>query len=141
MQEKKKTPAVSDLGMLLKYKEAGFSDAAIGAKLGMTEDEVKVKWAELLQISQQRNVSGYVDLTVQFTVLCHQYQLLGESMKIVAGALGNMMPPNEIKALITADPEQTFKNLSTSCIILRPFVQVDPEQSLQESLKKVAEGN
>lgn len=132
---------LTDMALLVKYKNAGMSDAVIASKLGLKEAQVREKWLELLQLSETASSAGYLDLSQQFTIMAHQYQLLGESMKIIATALSDRMGMDEIKGLITSDPKQTLKNLWESSIILKPFVAVDVNKSFEESRKRDAEGN
>lgn len=127
---------VTDETYLLKLMTAGVPADTIAKRLGITPEEVHQRWALLQEKMKALQKSGYQALVDQFTMLCAQYQLLGESLKIIAGALGNEVSPEEVKASIVANPEQTYQNLA-QYIILHPFVPVSPE----ESLKRTLEGN
>ncbi len=126
---------------LVKLLGAKFKIPVIAAKMGMTVEQVEQRLKQIREKTIVEQASGYLALCNQFTVMAHQYQLLGESMKIISRALANQMDSSELKALITADPEQTLENLTKSCIILKPFIGVDPEKSLQEHLKSIQKSN
>lgn len=131
---------IDDAKVLIKLMKAGTSPHIIAAKLGISVDEVKRRWADLQILAQE--ASGHGDLVMQYNLLCHQYQLLGESLKIVAKALGNAVPPHELREMIVpGDVDLTFKNLTEKCIILKSFAPQDPEESLRVHLKRTAEGN
>ena len=124
--------------LLIKYKKAGIPDHIIAARMNISVNEVRRQWEGLQMLAKEVDC-GYGDLTLQFNILCHQYQLLGESLKILADAITNRATPEEVeKAVKSSDP---VKNLFTSFIILRPFVPVDPAQALEEATKKIQEGN
>jgi len=118
---------------LIKLKGAGFSDAAIGKKLGLSEAWVTARWKEIEATFVTGHTSGFAALCDHVTVMAHQYQLLGESLKIAAEALSNRMSEPELVQLITPDPVQTLKNLRSQCIILRPFVPITPEESIKRT--------
>lgn len=120
---------------LIKLKGAGFSDLAIATKLGITEKEVIERWKKLEAGLASMTSSGYSAFCDTVTIAAHQYQLLGESFKIIASALGDRMTEEEIAALIVDDKKQTLENLRSRCIILRPFVPVTPEESLKNTLQ------
>lgn len=126
---------------LAKLIGAGLPHALIAARLGISVEEVGKRWERMREEVILAKANGHGMLCEQYNVLCSQYQLLGESLKIVAAALGNTMPTEELKLLIVRDQEQTLKNLTQSCIILRPFVPIDPAASLEEHLKATREGN
>lgn len=131
---------MTDAKVLIKLKAMGMSSFDIAAKMGLTVEQVDTMWAELQVLAKEQN--GHGDLVAQYNHMCHQYQLLGESLKIVAMCVHAAMPPSEIRALIVPnDVNATVKNLCEQCIILRPFVPQNPEDSLREHLKRTAEGN
>lgn len=132
---------VNDDGMLLKYKEAKFTDEVIAKKMGITPEEVQRRWETLVTKSKEANRAGYFDLCEQYRILCQQYQLLGESLKIVAGALGEAASSEAIRSQITKDPEETLRNLCRSFIILKPFTPADPEKMLEETIRQSTSGN
>ena len=131
---------INDDSLLMRYKAAGVQDKTIAAKLGITIEEVEARWRILGELAQ-RTSNGHDDLRVQYQILCHQYQLVGESLKIIALALENTMLPSEVRKLIVEDPDTTLRNLVTSCIILKRFTPVDPAESLRASLERQQKGN
>lgn len=137
-------PPISDAQILVKYKTAGMKDEVIAAKLGITVEQVEARWKEILARASRMVDTGYDALCTQYTILSTQYQLLGESLKIIAAALGDVMPMSEIEPLIIGDADDvaaTLRNLSKSCIILRPFTPVNPVESLQQRTEAVQKSN
>lgn len=107
---------------ILKYKTAGKSDDIISKKLGMSVKAINERHAQLVAEAETRKENGFMALRDQWTIMCHQYELLGQSMVAVGQAFGNLMPPEEMKQLITSDPEETLRNFQTKAIILRQYV-------------------
>lgn len=130
-----------DDAYLIKLVGAKMPIHMIAMRVGATVAEVEARWKELQAVAHAAQESGHQNLCNQVAVLAHQYQLVGESLKILAGAVGASMSPAELRPLITADPEQTLENLFKHCIILKPFTPVDPVESLERHLKQVREGN
>ena len=121
---------------LMKLKLQGWLDCNIARKMGITEDQVKERWNSIQTLLAAGHASGYAALLDHFTVLCHQYQMLGESLKIVAAALGNQVTEKQLSSLVEDNREHTVKNLMGSCIILHPFIPITPEESLKNTLGK-----
>jgi hypothetical protein len=96
-------------------------DAAIAKKLSMEIGELNRRWDSIMAEIHSQQSNGYNNLREQYTVLCHQYQLLGESLKIVASVLAATMPDDEMLALIAEHPQETIKNLRERAIVLRPY--------------------
>lgn len=136
---------VNDDGLLLKYKEAGWDDVRIAKKMGMSIEEVRSRLVALSKAAELLAASGYDQLSVQYQIMCHQYQLLGESLKIIANALSNLPTQAEIAAVLPLasreDREAIAGKLAASFVILKPFVAVDPVKSFEEYLKAVQQGN
>jgi len=123
---------------LVKLKLSKVPDAHIAAKFGITKEALEIRWQRVQREIRDAAQGSFAQLVDQFTVMAHQYQLLGESMKIVAGAIGDTMPSEEIRALIGENDEETLRNLKTKAIVLRPFTApISPE----ESIRKTAVGN
>lgn len=120
---------------MLRLKSAKVSDKVIAAKLGITEDELQKRWAKMVAELSTALTSTYGLLVDQITVMANQYQLLGESLKIVCNAVGNQLSREELEALVVDNREQTLANLRDNCIILRPFEPVDPKKALEDSLR------
>jgi len=140
----KNSPPLTDDSVLARYKLLNMPDEWIAQKLGLTVAEVSRRWKVLeTNAAQQRlTESGYGDLIVQMNVMCHQYQLLGESLKIMCGEIGNPVTSSELKALIVPnDVEQTTINLMTRLIILHPFVPKDPAQELEKHMQQLLRGS
>jgi hypothetical protein len=113
----------------------------IAAKMGLTEVQVTQRLADLAKAQERLSQSGYDQLSFQFGLLCQQYQLVGESLKAVAMGLSNLASSEEIRACLSANPEEALQKLSQSFIILRPFQGIDPIESLEKHLKDQLAGN
>jgi hypothetical protein len=130
--------------LLIKYKQAGLSDERIGSRLGMTAAEVAQMWKTVLERNEQKKCNGYDDLTKQYTLLCHHYQLFGESLKIVAEALSNEATDEQVRDLLAGDHSEieiSLRNLRKHLIILKPFAPKDPAVTLQEHIIKTQAKN
>ncbi len=110
---------------LYKLKVAGMSDQKIARRLSTSEQEIARRWVRILEEVREQQASGYNQLCDFFTNMCKQYELLGESLKVMGGAIGTIMPPENIRAMIDPDPEKTVQNLRTRALVLFPFV-IDP---------------
>lgn len=132
---------LSDESLLIKYKTSGMPDDVIAARMGISIAQLNKRWESILARSKDMVANGYAELCEAFTVLAHQYQLVGVSLENVSTALSNIMPPEEIKQLIDKDPDKTLRNLSAFCIVLRPYVPADPLDALQVQLKKTQNNN
>lgn len=137
----KEQKPVDDYQMLVKYKNSKMPDDLIAKRLGWSVEKVNNVWTALLKQAEEIKGTGYDDLRKQWWIMCQQYELIGESMKIIGGALQNVMPAPELTELITNNKEETFKNLTSRCLVLRPFTFVDPIASLEEHLKRVQKSN
>ncbi len=107
---------------IVKLKSVAIPDRTIAAKLGITLGELERRWALILAEAETYKKGGYEKLTELFNTMALQYQLLGESLKVVGGVLGNVMLDDELKSLLADDPDQTIKNLRNSAIVLRAYV-------------------
>lgn len=123
---------------LIKLKNLGLEDSVIAGKMGISVGEVRQRWAELLTAAQSIQHSGYTDLVRQFTALAKQYELLGQHLKILAFALDDHMPVNEIGSMISeaAKSMDPVAYIMSRCIILKPFTPKSAEESLQEDIVK-----
>lgn len=134
MNDKKDTPPVTDDSYMIKLINMGWSADKIAKKMGRTEEAVKKRWEELLVMANANLPNGYVEMVAAFNVMLHQYQLLGESLKLQAMALSNPISIFDMKE-IGIDQTLATKILG-SYIVLRPFVPPTPEEALHESVKK-----
>jgi len=122
---------------LVKLMNTRLSPGLIAHRLGITVPELEQRWKRIQEEVKANFENGYYGLCEQMTTMAHQYQLLGESLKIFGMAIGNVMTDDEIRGLLSDVPETTMSNLKSRAIVLRPFVQVDPEVSI----KKTVQGN
>lgn len=108
---------------MVKMISAGKTNEQIAAKLGMTPLQVSVRWEKIKAEAEANQTNGYYSLCDKFTVLVNQYQLMGETLKVIAFALGQVVPEEELVKIITSNPEETLKNLKTKTIILRAYIE------------------
>lgn len=123
--------SLKDDDLIVKYKRVGMTNPHIAAKLGLTELEVAQRYQEYLQSLVSTQSADYQELVTRFQVLCHQYQLLGESLKLLSLILSTPASPEEIRVCLTSDPSQSVQNLLSSLIVLRPTTQDEVAKLLQ----------
>ena len=132
---------ISDDNYLFKLKSTKVADVVIAKKLGISVEEVALRWQRIVTDLQASEDNGYNALCDQFTVMANQYQLLGGSLKVMAGAIGSVMTSQELEGFIPLTSEEDRKlvldSLRKHCIILRRFTPITPE----EALKKAHTGN
>jgi len=132
---------VTDDGYLFKLKAGNVPDAMIAKKLGVSVEEMERRWTRILADLKMSEENGYNALCDQFTIMANQYQLLGGSLKIMAGVIGSVMSSKELEALIPLAAEEDRKivldSLKKNCIILRRYTPI----SAEELLKQVTAGN
>ena len=128
---------INDDLLLMKYKAAGKSDAYIAGRMGIAVEDVQRRFNLLVERGDRMLSSGYGSMQEQFTILCAQYQLLGESLKAIGMGLSNAMPPEELRQLLVpGDVDKSIRNILGGAIVLRPYVLVDPAKQIEEELKK-----
>ena len=122
---------------IIKYRSLKKADGWIAAKLGLTETDVRRLW-EGIAAGADENAKdpGTGALLLQYQTLILQYQLLGDSIKTIALALDNQMTLEELRTLLSSDPEETLTNLSRECIILRPFVPPNQKELADDAIRK-----
>lgn len=111
---------------LIKAKTAGMPGRIIAARLGVKESDLEARWQKILQEMSSHQSTGYNSLCEWITQMANQYQLLGESLKVTASALSDIMGEPELRMLVTKDPEVTIKNLQEHAIVLRSWVPPVP---------------
>lgn len=126
---------ITDDKQLVKLKSAGVPITIIAARMGLTVEQVEQRWSQILKDVAAKESNGYLALCDAFHILANQYQLVGESLKIIGNAIGNVMPADEVAKHITSDPQETLDNLRRHTIILRPFIPITPEESLKQTVK------
>jgi len=119
---------------IIKLKQLSWTNSQIARKLGITESQVDERWKFIQNSLISAHESGYAAFLDVFTNACHQYQLLGESLKILAGVVGNRLTESELSSLITEDRAETIKNLTSHCLVLHPFVPITAEESIKKTL-------
>jgi len=132
---------VTDDGYLFKLKAGNVPDAVIAKKLGVSLEEMERRWARIIADLKAAEQNGYNALCDQFTVMANQYQLLGGSLKIMAGVIGSVMSSKDLEALIPLadgeDRKAVLDALKKNCIVLRRYAPISSE----ELLKQVTAGN
>src|SRR3990167_2476528 len=94
---------------LLKLKSANVPDDVICRKLNITPEEMNLRLQGMVKNAEHQASNGYAAFCDQFTVLANQYQLVGESLKILAGVIGDPLSFSELQALVTGNREETLK--------------------------------
>lgn len=121
---------MDDLHYLIKLKQIGLADQVIAEKMGKSESAVAAMWEEFLA-TQSMYGNGYPILVERFTTLCLQYELVGESLKHIAGILSNRVTIQEMKREVEGkDKEAAIAALANAFIILKraePSTSPPPE--------------
>jgi hypothetical protein len=108
----------------------------IAAKLSISEAEVERRWHALQQeIAGEMATNGHGDIIVQWTTLCMQYQLLGESLKALGSGLCNLAHVSDLMEQVPGLRDVQAIELVRKFIILRPYVAVDPAQAIEKQLE------
>lgn len=128
---------VTDDSMLFAYKKAGLPSDVIAAKLSLTVEEVEARYAAICSLVSQSTGQGYQNMIDHFTVLSHQYQLLGLSLRLLAEMLQRSSTLEEVRKVLTGDPEKDAATLISSFVIMPP----PPPINLEEELKKSISSN
>lgn len=127
-----------DDAYLVKLKQLGVPQAQIAAKLGKTEAQIDEMWKAITTEVAHATERGYQSLVERWTMLCHQYQLVGESLKVIGGALSEVMTEKELLALVESayTKKDLVQVLMTRAIVLRPFVAppvMPPAENVQQN--------
>lgn len=119
---------------LVKLVSVGTNPKVIAAKLNITEQEVALRWKRIQKQAETVEFDGYAELCGQFTILANQYQLVGESLKLVASALSRKASNQELLSLIGKTDKETLHNLKTKVIVLKNHTIQNPAESLKNSI-------
>ncbi len=106
---------------LIKMKAMGLGNEVIAARLQCTPAQVEQIWERLQREMSARVDSGYVKLCEVFYNLAQQHNIMGQSLLLLGGCLGEVMPETELRLLVSADVETTIANLQKKAIVLRPY--------------------
>lgn len=122
----------TDLSLIASYRRRGMPCEWIMAKMGISPETYEAACAALDGAEARLKSTGYQNLANVFTLLCHQYQLVGDSLKAMGEGLQNVVTEAEILAkLKTGTVEEQARDIASSFIILHPFttevVQTKPE--------------
>lgn len=115
---------------IVKWRSIGISDITIANKLGLTLDELSARWDRIFKDLTEQQESGYNDWCDRFRLLAAQYDLVGQSLKVMAVQINNLMSVEEITNLIKSAPtaEAAAEKLRKHAIVLRPYLKPDPEK-------------
>jgi hypothetical protein len=122
------------LQYLIRCKSAGIPNDQIAGRLGISIEEVEKQWKQAVQTSL-RSSNGFQDFVNQFTTLAHQYQLVGESLKVFANCLSNTPSIEEIRNVLTDDKEESALAILSSFLVFRAFQYQDVEELIKKTLK------
>jgi hypothetical protein len=94
----------------------------------MKEVDVASALLSLDRSVNAHQVNGYQAACEAFTVLCHQYQLVGESLKLMSEMISNTATEEELEQVV---PRYVLEELQRRFIILRRF---EPQMEVEESV-------
>lgn len=128
-----------DLFYLAKLKQAGMSDEQVALKLGITLKDVRAALAEIKRITDAPPTNGEADLRLTANNLTNEFRNMGKSLSIfISGALDSM-GIDELTSLIASISElkedsarDLAAKLSSSAIVLKPFVLPDMQQMMKD---------
>ena len=120
--------------MLFAYKKAGLPADVIAAKLSLTVEEVEARYRAICAVVEQDTGRGYQNMIDHFTVLSHQYQLVGLSLRLLAEMIQRPATLEEVRSVLTGDPDVDAAALITSFMILPPPEPVNLEEELKKSI-------
>lgn len=113
---------IDDDQFLIKLKQLRFTDAQIANRLRITPEEVGRRWAELLTVAAAVEKNGHWHLVNTFSLMSHQYQLLGETMKAIGGQVCKGPSLDEVRAVIANGPPETAaERLVETFVVMNPF--------------------
>lgn len=118
---------------ILRLKGLNWTDDRIGEKMGIPSSEVTRIWKELLSRTQNQIATGYVQLADFYNNLANQYKLLGESLNVLAQAVGNQASSETLKTFLNSHQIETLLN---NYIVLNKFVPPTPSDSLPTDKNK-----
>jgi hypothetical protein len=110
-----------DVGYMMKAKRAGIPDQVIAKKLNVSVEELDRQFRSQVATVLSTTSNGYKDLTDSFVNMCHQYQLVGESLKMMGAGLNELATLAEVQDATGMNQEASEK-LMVSFIVLRKFV-------------------
>lgn len=119
---------------IIRLKGLRWPDNKIASKMGMTEDELEKIWKRIQNEASAILQNGYGTFCDAFSNMALQYQTLGESLKMIATAVGNRATFDDIEKALKAlklDPVLSTaiaSELVNTFIILRPFIPITPEE-------------
>lgn len=117
---------------MAKLKQAGWSNQRIAERLGWTEEQVAARWEEIFASSVSKLESGYIHLVQHFNNLSLQYNLLGESLKILGAAL-DQVPLEELRRVFAEIPQEQAapEYISENFMVFRKFIPPDISAGLE----------
>lgn len=127
---------INDDSQLLKLKHLGWSDERIAAKLGWDVELVRTRYQAFIALAIASESSGHIALVNHFNLLCSQYQLMGESLKILGMALSANVSSADLQAWVVDDPDTAGIEILKRYIVLPRFVTQDPQASLDAAIKQ-----
>jgi hypothetical protein len=133
---------ITDDSYLLKLKRMGWNDERIAFRMNISPAEVGRRWENLLKISQDQLANGLGSLCQVGLVMATQFQLMGQSLGILMGALNNTYRVDELQAVMDQCPKdmEMASWLLRNVIILKPFSLPSPQQ-LAEEIEKDAKSS
>jgi len=128
---------VTNDSVIFAYKKAGVPSAVVAKKLNLTAEEVDARYQAICAELAAPGHQGYQNMIDHFTVMTHQYQLLGLSLRLMAEMIQKSVPASEVLKVLTGDPEKDAAAVVQFFVVL-PLP--DPV-NLEEELKKSVSSN
>jgi hypothetical protein len=122
-------PPITTDHLIMAYMGARMPIGIMAAKLGMTEDAIRQRHADLTRVTERMRSNGMPDLFKFLSNVALHYQQLGIGLEQFANFLDNSVPVDDIRSLLTGNPETDARNIAESFIVLRPFELPPGEES------------
>lgn len=128
---------MSDDEHLIKLKQARASDSMVAARLGLSPEEVRLRWKQIQEMEDAAPAesSGSKEFVEFGRSVVESYRLTTCLMdKFIQGA-GQVYGVRELEELIRAKPDgiELSVYLSQNAIVLKKFILPDPGTVLEET--------
>jgi len=114
---------------ILRLYQAGIPEATVAGRMNMTVEQVRAVVNAAVQKLATQNQNGYSLLVGHFTNLTEQYKLVGDSLQMIATALGNEADVSDLAAIVGDEKAQ---QISSQFIVLRRFTPESAEAVLRK---------
>lgn len=130
---------VTNESYVARLLRCGRTPEQIAVRMNLSLEEVNTLVSQIQQSATLLNTSRMDEVAQAFLVLCNQYQLVGESLKVIGSVLGSNLSMAQLEELVADDKATTLARLREVIVLrpppealralLPPFPAVDGERS------------